>query len=202
MRVKHHIKPTKIRGYGHGRCCVVKHRQCGGSIVGSILKGSLRFAKKHVTLNNIKKLGRVVLKHLKNEGQQLLKDNAANLTKTASDFATHQTKKMFEDIKKGKPVKEILHEQSKQLPKELKTVARHAKPTLAKSVKRVEAKLAAAAKTKIKEVKADLATPANKLLLSNILAGNGITPPKRRGRPKGSLGLKKRRQHGSGIQFV
>lgn len=189
MRVKRHYKPLNMRGTGHNKCCVM-YTQHGNSIIGTVLKGGLRLAKKYVTLNNLKSMGRHVLKQITNEGKRLIKDNKDVAIASASEFAAKQTKKMFDDIKKGNTVKQVVEEQKKAIKKEAKAAGNKTKSTLKKSAQNV--------------VSSSI-TPQNQLLLSNILAGNGIAPPKKRGRPRksvGGQGPKKGLQKGAGIQLV
>lgn len=105
-----HLQKKFMRGSGH--CCMIqKPAMSGEGIISDLVYEGLSMAKKYVTPDNLRRVGRKVLTILKNEGEELLRKEASKLI----EKGTEKSKKIAEDILKGKPLKEIGKETKQDL---------------------------------------------------------------------------------------
>ena len=176
---KTYVAPINIRGARSSRHTAVyrnTNNQSGGGLVGQIFKGGVRMAKKHVfNRKNMKSAGKFAKNIFLSEGKRLLNKHKKQAIQTASDVIQKESKKILRGekpdtagIKKGIQEMKIM-----------------AKPDLQQAVENVKKEVKVKAKSELKKG----LTPNNSLLLSNILAGSGITQ-KRRGRPMKGAGIK------------
>lgn len=201
---KRYATPINIRGYNAGRNTLVYHpQQTGSGFLGTIVKGGLKLAKKHINMKNMKKAGKFVGNIFLDEGKKVLKKHKKKALESASDILQKQSKKVFQQQGLNKAI-------LKDTMNDVRKVAMDVKPTLQESVtrvkKRVKKRLNDEGKAQINSVTRSVTrsvinrndvksriTDKNSLLLSNILSGKGIVQ-KKRGRPF--------KQQGTGIRYV
>lgn len=201
---KRYATPINIRGYNAGRNTLVYHpQQTGSGFLGTIVKGGLKLAKKHINMKNMKKAGKFVGNIFLDEGKKVLKKHKKKALESASDILQKQSKKVFQQQGLNKA---ILKDTMNDVRKVARQGLRQAEPTLQESVtrvkKRVKKRLNDEGKAQINSVTRSVInrndvksriTDKNSLLLSNILSGKGIVQ-KKRGRPF--------KQQGTGIRYV
>ena len=176
---KNYTKPLFIRGARSNNHTVIYRNQVsqtGNGLIGNIIKGGLKQARRHVfNKKNMRKAGVFAKNIFLSEGKRLLNKHKKQAIQTASDVIQKESKKILRGekpdtagIKKGIQEMKIM-----------------AKPDLQQAVENVKKEVKVKAKSELKKG----LTPNNSLLLSNILAGSGITQ-KRRGRPMKGAGIK------------
>jgi len=186
MKYDRIIRNFHIRGRG---CChrVVMRPVHGQGILSTIVQGASKLARKHITGKNMKKGVKVVGRLLKSKGKELLNKHKEKAIASASDFATNQTKKIFADLQKGKKPKSVVQDTRGDFVNQARSVGTDVMKVADVEFKEAKKQVKTQVKKQGRKKVDDLISRNNQALLSNILMGNGLTPPKKLHRGSGLM---------------
>ena len=191
MRTKHHINQQRVKGKSTRICrSVRKGGQTGDGLLGNLVRGGLRFARKYATEQNLKRAGQSIMRIIRQNGEDWWKDQRENIGAQVTKVGV---KALDDLILNNKSVKEVANSTVVSA----KAAAKSFKPTVRKSVadieKQVKRETLEAMEEAEPDFKREIIDPASELLLSNII-GEGMKKKKRKPR--------KRKQIGSGIKKI